>query len=396
MSEQFTLPKTDSSFFQQGWIFSFLPGDFGKVLFFLLTILAPIPAWSGYQEGWEAYKRGEYVEALKEWTPLAENGAEDAQYQIGIMYLKGNGIADFTEVDKTRNAKVSNCWLSKSTHQWYSKAIAGDSYAQYRLGHSYNHGQGVKKDRFIATRWYLLAAEQGQSHAQYEMGQRYFSGEAGITQDYGMAHLWANLAAANGDRSAPALRETVARYMSVEQVARAQQLASQWKPLVLTIPEDLRASFSQFPPAPTSCPILPPVKEAEKQAFQNAETEKLNARKALEEAQERATAEKAQKPKTQFASVESIKDQYLAMVEDAIDQRWVAPPLTLNNHVVILKFRIAKSGYISQVHMVQSSGNDHYDSTAFRAVQAVNPLPPFPPNLQKSFIDVSYRFIKQD
>ena len=84
------------------------------------------------------------------------------------------------------------------------------------------------------------------------------------------------------------------------------------------------------------------------------------------------------------------------MVEDAIDQRWVAPPLTLSNQVVMLKFRISKSGEISQVHMEQSSGNDHYDLAALRAVQAVNPLPPFPADLQKSFIDVSYRFIKQD
>ncbi|MCA9480084.1 MAG: TonB family protein, partial [Nitrospira sp.] len=42
-----------------------------------------------------------------------------------------------------------------------------------------------------------------------------------------------------------------------------------------------------------------------------------------------------------------------------------------------LKFRISKSGEISQVHMEQSSGNDHYDLAALRAVQAVNPLPPF-------------------
>ncbi|MDR4494022.1 MAG: TonB family protein [Nitrospirales bacterium] len=90
------------------------------------------------------------------------------------------------------------------------------------------------------------------------------------------------------------------------------------------------------------------------------------------------------------------ENRYLAMVEDAIDQRWVAPPLTLNNPVVVIKFRIAKYGEISQAHMEQSSGNDHYDLAALRAVQAVNPLPPFPPDLQKSFIDVSYRFIKQD
>lgn len=90
------------------------------------------------------------------------------------------------------------------------------------------------------------------------------------------------------------------------------------------------------------------------------------------------------------------ENRYLAMVEDAIDQRWVAPPLTLNNPVVVVKFHIAKSGEISQAKIEQSSGNDHYNLAALRAVLAVNPLPPFPPDLQKSFIDVSYRFIKQD
>ncbi|MCA9466104.1 MAG: signal peptidase I [Nitrospira sp.] len=88
------------------------------------------------------------------------------------------------------------------------------------------------------------------------------------------------------------------------------------------------------------------------------------------------------------------ENRYLTIVKDAIDQRWVAPPLTLDNAVVVLKFRIAKTGEISQAHMIQSSGNDYYDSAALRAVQAVNPLPPFPADLQKSFIDVSYRFIK--
>jgi TolA protein len=90
------------------------------------------------------------------------------------------------------------------------------------------------------------------------------------------------------------------------------------------------------------------------------------------------------------------ENRYLAMVEDAINQQWVAPPLTLINQIVVLKFRIAQSGEISQVLMDQSSGNDHYDLAALRAVQAVNPLPPFPSDLQKSFLDVSYRFIKKD
>ena len=88
------------------------------------------------------------------------------------------------------------------------------------------------------------------------------------------------------------------------------------------------------------------------------------------------------------------ESRYLAMVEDAIDRQWVAPPLLLNDPLVVLKFRIAQSGKISQIQMDQSSGNGHYDAAAKRAIHAVNPLPPFPKDLKKSSLVVLYRFIK--
>ncbi len=88
------------------------------------------------------------------------------------------------------------------------------------------------------------------------------------------------------------------------------------------------------------------------------------------------------------------KNRYLAMVEDAIDGQWVAPPLLASTPLVILKFRISRSGEISRIHIAESSGHAHYDSAAQRAVQAVNPLPPFPSNISESFFDVQYRFIK--
>jgi colicin import membrane protein len=88
------------------------------------------------------------------------------------------------------------------------------------------------------------------------------------------------------------------------------------------------------------------------------------------------------------------KNRYLAMVEDAIDGQWVAPPLLSSNPLVIMKFRISRSGEISRIHIAESSGHAHYDSAAQRAVQTVNPLPPFPSDISESFFDVQYRFIK--
>jgi hypothetical protein len=40
----------------------------------------------------DASERGDYATALKEWTPLAEQGYADAQYNLGDMYRYGLGV----------------------------------------------------------------------------------------------------------------------------------------------------------------------------------------------------------------------------------------------------------------------------------------------------------------
>ncbi len=67
------------------------------------------------------------------------------------------------------------------------------------------------------------------------------------------------------------------------------------------------------------------------------------------------------------------------MIQDLIQDQWRNTPLVADAPVVVLKFRIARSGEISQIRTDKSSGNGYYDSAARRAVNAVNPLPPFPP-----------------
>ncbi len=47
---------------------------------------------SSYQEGCDAYERGDYDTALKEFRLLAERGNEAAQANLGFMYAKGQGV----------------------------------------------------------------------------------------------------------------------------------------------------------------------------------------------------------------------------------------------------------------------------------------------------------------
>ncbi len=45
------------------------------------------------ETGAEAYDRGGYATALKEWRPLAEQGDARVQTLLGGMYMHGEGVA---------------------------------------------------------------------------------------------------------------------------------------------------------------------------------------------------------------------------------------------------------------------------------------------------------------
>ena len=93
----------------------------------------------------------------------------------------------------------------------------------------YSRGEGVPQDYAEAVRWYRLAAEQGDAEAQFNLGVMYTDGK-GVPQDYVLAHMWFNLSAAQGDEMA---RRTamVSRRMTPDQIAEAQRLAREWKPV---------------------------------------------------------------------------------------------------------------------------------------------------------------------
>ena len=112
----------------------------------LILLLSPMSFGADYNKGFTAYKNGDYATALREWTPLAEQGNVSAQYNLGVMYYYGRGVR--------RDLKAGEKWYRLAAEQ-------GDAYAQSNLGVMYENGQGVPKDDQAAVKWYRLAAEQG-------------------------------------------------------------------------------------------------------------------------------------------------------------------------------------------------------------------------------------------
>jgi len=167
-----------------------------------------------FDAGFKAYQRGDYDTALRIFRQLAEQGNASAQYNLGVMYLKGQGVAqDYT-----------------AAVRWYRKAAdQNHAGAQDNLGVMYSQGWGVTQDYAAALRWYRKAADQGDANAQLNLGVMYTFGR-GVTQDYVQALMWYNLAAARGLKLGRQNRDLLAKQMTPEQIAEAQRLAREWKP----------------------------------------------------------------------------------------------------------------------------------------------------------------------
>ncbi len=88
-----------------------------------------------------AYKEGNYADALRIWRQMAKSGDAAAQNNLGMMYFHSKGVEqDLAEANK---------WFQESLNQGYI-------FAKLNLGIMYARGQGVEKNIFYA---YQLLSE---------------------------------------------------------------------------------------------------------------------------------------------------------------------------------------------------------------------------------------------
>ncbi len=119
------------------------------------------------------------VEVLQEY---ADRGDSDTQYDLGIMYRKGEGVIqdDFKAVELFQKA-----------------ADQGNPHAQYNLGSMYRKGEGVIQNYTKAAELFQESADQGIAYSQYNLGLMHFKG-LGVIQSDMKAKKWFGKACDNG------------------------------------------------------------------------------------------------------------------------------------------------------------------------------------------------------
>lgn len=149
---------------------------------FLLTVVLALAAATAAmaisgEEPYEAMKRGDFRVAAVLFSPLAEKGDVRAQYNLGLLYASGLGVAP-----------------------------------DYRA----------------ALKWYRLAAGQGHAGAQNALAQMYAKGY-GVPQDHVRAHMWYSVAvessAAGSKQELMKDRDNLASRMTPAQIQKAEELA---------------------------------------------------------------------------------------------------------------------------------------------------------------------------
>jgi len=153
---------------------------------------------------------------------------------------------------------------------------------------------------------------------------------------------------------------------------------------------------------------LVPRKEILKPQPKKLEGVTVEKKKVEEEPREERPAAQVEKPEKSNAGKSTIGGEdiqldveefpfsyYLAIVQSRIQTNW-EPPVTPSRRAwkkrTVVHFRIQRNGRITEIRILDGSGDYLYDQSCLRAVTLSNPLPPLPFDFSKQSLGVGFAF----
>ena len=127
-----------------------------------------------FEAGLSALERAHYSTAMRAWLKLANQGAAEAQNNVGHLYEQGFGVS--------QNYTEAMNWYRRSADQ-------GLAEAQHNMGMLYYHGYGVAENQRAAAKWFKRAALQELVDSEYMLGLAYHEGK-GVELNYQLAKYW--------------------------------------------------------------------------------------------------------------------------------------------------------------------------------------------------------------
>jgi len=149
-----------------------------------------------FHENGDLKTSGKYLNNKKtgEWKVYIDGKLSTANF------VEGEQIGEWKYYDKNGNLIVEETLLEEKTRL----AENGDATAQYNLGIMYSKGQETEKDLEKAFDWIQKSAKQGHTPAQYTLGRMYMLAQ-GVATNGDKAFYWAEIAAKKNDKDGQSL-----------------------------------------------------------------------------------------------------------------------------------------------------------------------------------------------
>lgn len=100
-------------------------------------------------------------------------------------------------------------------------------FAQYYLGMMYMKGQGVEQDYKLASEWFRKASEKSIPQAQYKLGDLYLKGR-GVPKDYEFAYVWFSVGSAHEHQLSKNAINKAKDKLSPEELQEADKLITKY------------------------------------------------------------------------------------------------------------------------------------------------------------------------
>jgi len=152
------------------------------------------------------------LSSYKQLHKLASKGSAAAQYELGLLFEYGRGVA--------QDDATAAFWYEKAAAQFFTNA-------QYRLAILYDNGWGLKSDKVKALGLYKTAAEKGHHLAQHDLAIMYFQG-SDTPRSLLEAYKWLKIATMSGNPLMQKHLSMVASEMSSDEIQIAAFLAKKW------------------------------------------------------------------------------------------------------------------------------------------------------------------------
>jgi TPR repeat protein len=211
----------------------------------LVVTMASVSALADVKAGVEAWARGDWATAVREWREPAVAGDADAQFNLGQAYKLGRGVP--------MNLAEAETWYARAAQQGHRQAE--DNYGLILF-------QNGKRPE--AVQWLEKSAARGEARSQFVLGTMLFNGDA-VTKDWRRAYALMTRASSAGLPQAAATLAQMDRYVPLPDRQAALTMARDLergagRPALPTTPTPQARPTTRTPtPVAKTPPALKPV-----------------------------------------------------------------------------------------------------------------------------------------